>query len=248
MTVNQKLKQGFALQKDDIKGRLLSRSLLWMGFGLAVIVIIAFTSSAVPAFNNVMLKIADNTGFMIMTILNIVLMMAIFFTIRNPKTHILVPTFLYLIFAFYEGIYINLVLNFEGIMDDFSQLLLVMLIPAGIFLLLGFISFFNIFDFTKLAPIATIGFLVLSIMSLVLFFVGGTNNRWFLLLAAAVFVIWIGIDLQLIKNAEDNLQAFGMAQDTKELNRLAFMFGLRLFIDFVNLLWIVIRLMGNNNR
>lgn len=65
-----------------------------------------------------------------------------------------------------------------------------------------------------------------------------------LVLAAGLFIIWIGIDLQLIKNAEENLETFALANEPQALNRLAFMFGLRLFVDFVNLVLILIRLLG----
>ena len=122
-----------------------------------------------------------------------------------------------------------------------------MLIPAGIFFIMGVISFFNLFDFTKLIPLATIGMFAILIMSIVLGFVqSGSNDKWFLILAAAIFIIWIGIDIQMIKNAQDSIEAFGMAQNSKELNRIAFIFGFRLFIDFINLLFLLLRLMGNN--
>lgn len=246
MTLKEKLNHNFVLQKDDLKGKLLSRSLLWMGLGLAVIVLIAFLSFRIESVNNLLLQIADNTGFFTSMIINFGVVIGIFFAIRNPNTHIIVPVILYIVFAAYQGLFINIALNFQNI-RNFADLLLIMLIPAGIFFIMGVISFFNLFDFTKLMPLATIGMFAILIMSIVLGFVqSGSNDKWFLILAAAIFIIWIGIDIQMIKNAQDSIEAFGMAQNSKELNRIAFIFGFRLFIDFINLLFLLLRLMGNN--
>ena len=52
-----------------------------------------------------------------------------------------------------------------------------MLVPGGIFVLVGLVSYLNFFDFTKLIPFATISLFILMIMSFILFFIGGTNQR-----------------------------------------------------------------------
>ena len=246
MTLKARLNHNFVLQKDDLKAKLLSRSLLWMGLGLAIIILIAFLSFKIKSVNNLLVQIADNTGFFTSTVINFGLVIMIVLVIRNPNTHIIIPIILYGVFVAYQGLFINITLNFQNI-SNFANLLLIMLIPAGIFFIMGLISFFNLFDFTKLIPLATIGMFAILIMSIVLGFVqSGSNDRWFLILAAAIFMIWIGIDIQIIKNVQDNIESFGMVQNSSKLNRIAFIFGFRLFIDFINLLFLLLRLMTNN--
>ena len=64
MTLKARLNHNFVLQKDDLKSKLLSRSLLWMGLGLAIIILIAFLSFKIKSVNNLLVQIADNTGFL----------------------------------------------------------------------------------------------------------------------------------------------------------------------------------------
>ena len=244
MTVRERFSQNFVLAKDDVKSRLLSRSLLWMGLGVAVITLVAFLSLKIETFHNVITSFALNNGFWFSLIINMALIMGIFFVLRNPNISIIVPALMYAGFAFYQGFFVAITLDWNGI-TNFTDFLLVMLVPGGIFVLVGLVSYLNFFDFTKLIPFATISLFILMIMSFILFFIGGTNQRWFLILAAIVFIVWIGIDIQMIKNAEEHLSSFNQVQDGKGLNRLAFIFGLRLFIDFLNLLLIMIRLIGN---
>ena len=98
-----------------------------------------------------------------------------------------------------------------------------------------------------LIPLAIMGTFVILMMSIVLTFVqSGTNDWWFLILAAAIFMIWIGIDIQIIKNVQDSIEAFGMVQNSSKLNRIAFIFGFGLSIDFINLLFLLLHLMTNN--
>ena len=63
MTVRERFSQNFVLAKDDVKSRLLSRSLLWMGLGVAVITLVAFLSLKIETFHNAITSFALNNGF-----------------------------------------------------------------------------------------------------------------------------------------------------------------------------------------
>lgn len=177
MTLREKINKNFVLQRDDVKSRLLSRSLLWMGLGLAIITLVAFLSATLPVFQEIMLKIALNQNFMLMSLFNILLMVGIFMTIRNPRVTLLVPVSLYALFALYEGVFVSATLFLNG-MQQFADVLLVMLVPAIIFGVMGMVAYTNVFDFTKLIPFATFGIFALMLMSLIMAFVGsGFNQR-----------------------------------------------------------------------
>lgn len=244
MEIKNKLFKKVALNEVNVKGKLLSRSLLWMGLGLFVIILVAFLSSSISSFNSIMLQISFGTPWLILTFVNIGLIFAMFFSIRNFQTSIYISAILYVIFSFIQGIYVSSILFLTNL-QNLSNLLLLMLIPAGIFVIMGIIAFSNIIDFTKLLPFTFFAFIGLLVMSIILIFVqSDVGQRWFLFLAAALFIIWIGIDLQMIKRTEDAFSISNEVMDNSTMNRLAFMFGFQLFLDFVNLLLILIRLIG----
>lgn len=246
MTLKERVFNGIALDKDNVKGKLLSRSLLWMGFGLAFIIIISFLVSKIPVFKDLMHIFAGGSWFM-MLIINIALLLGIFFTLRNPDMPIGIPAVLYAFFAIYEGFFISYLINYflPSNADALSTLLLLMLIPAGIFILMGIIAYTNIIDFSKLLPFCSFVFIGLLVMSIVLIFVNSIGLiKWYLLLSAALFVIWIGFDIQMIKRTENQLISSYQPLDKKAVNRIAFMLGFQLFLDFINLLIILIRLIS----
>ncbi|MBR3259552.1 MAG: hypothetical protein IKG09_02225, partial [Mycoplasmataceae bacterium] len=85
---------------------------------------------------------------------------------------------------------------------------------------------------------ATIGLFVLALLLFIL------NSRVlesiYLMLASVIFIIWIGFDMQMIYRTDQTI--YNLNISNKEITRIAFLFGIKLFIDFVNLLYIVIRI------
>lgn len=233
----------FILTKEGLKGKILSRSLLWMGLGLAIIVIVAYLSSTLDSFKTFMLTISTGSSWLVMWLINFGLIMGLFFTLKNTNISIFISVSLYSLFAFYEGIFISSILYFSNSLS-LSNLLPLMLIPSAIFGIAGILAYFNLINFSKLIPFAMVGMLILIILGVALIFVqSNAIEKMYLFLATFVFTIWIGFDLQMIKKAEESFFQFNI--DTQMMNRLSFMFGIRLFIDFVNLLFIAIRFINN---
>lgn len=234
----------YKLDKTDIKSTLLSRSLLWMGLGLAIIVLVAWISSTNNVFLELAIKFSVGTNWIIMWILNTLLIFGLFFTLNNKNTPLIVPIILYSIFALFEGFFVTTILVFTGTNEIMKDLLLFMLIPSFSFGLMGVLAYFNVIDFSKLIPFALISTIALFIMGILLFFLSSSFlENMYLILAAIVFNIWIGFDIQMIARTQE----INPYMDKKELNRLSFLFGIKLFIDFVNLLIIVIRFFGGRN-
>lgn len=231
----------YKLEKTNVKSNLLTKSLLWMSLGLMVIIFVAWLSSNVASFQNFVQKFSFGTNWFLAWIINIVLIVSLFITLQNPKINITIPIILYCLFAFYEGMFITSALIFSGTVNVFKNLLIYMMIPASIFAIMGIIGYFNLIDFTKLIPFtlfASIGLIILSLLILLL-------NSWmlesiYLILASVVFIIWIGFDMQMIYRTDQTIYNFNISN--KEITRISFLFGVKLFVDFINLLYLVIRM------
>lgn len=230
----------YKLEAIDVKSNLLTRSLLWMSFGLMIIIFVAWLSSNSPDFINFTLKITTGYSSIFIWIINIMIMIALFYTSSPDKNfNILIPTSLYILFAIYEGMFITTLLVMTNSQNVAKDLLLYMLIPAGVFSLMGILGYFRIVNFTKLIPFTTFTIFGLLIMGIVMFFVVSSFlYTLYSVLAMSVFIIWIGIDLQMIFRTQEDLPEY---MDKKQINKISFMFGIKLFVDFINLLIILIR-------
>lgn len=233
----------YKIQAIDVKSKLLSRSLLWMSLGLTVIIFVAWLSSTFQAFNDFVVTFSIGSSWGFAWLFNLLIIFSLFFCIQNKNINILIPITLYSIFAIYEGMFITTILTFSGTTNIVKDLLLYMLIPAFVFLVMGITAYCNLINFSKLIPFTFFGFFAILILSLVMIF---TNSRTiemlYVIIASAMFIIWIGFDLQMIARTEEALPDY---TDKTTINRIAFMFGVKLFIDFVNLLMIVLRMFKN---
>ncbi len=232
----------YKLDVTDKKANILSRSLLWMSFGLAIIVLVAWISSINDAFLRFAYDMSYGNMWIVSWLINLVLLISLVFATSSNKVPLIVPIILYALFAFYEGFFITTILVFSGSVDIVKDLLLYMLIPAAIFLVMGILAYFNLVNFTKIIPFLMFGLIALMIMSIVLFVVNNyVVEMVYLLLAASIFIIWVGIDIQIIIRSQKQLDYV----DTKSLNRMAILYGINLFIDFVRLLAIFMRIVRN---
>lgn len=232
----------YKLDVTDKKANILSRSLLWMSFGLAIIVLVAWISSINDAFLRFAYDMSYGNMWIVSWLINLVLLISLVFATSSNKVPLIISIILYALFAFYEGFFITTILVFSGSVDIVKDLLLYMLIPAAIFLVMGILAYFNLVNFTKIIPFLMFGLIALMIMSIVLFVVNNyVVEMVYLLLAASIFIIWVGIDIQIIIRSQKQLDYV----DTKSLNRMAILYGINLFIDFVRLLAIFMRIVRN---
>lgn len=234
----------YKIQAIDVKSKLLSRSLLWMSLGLMVIVFVAWLSSTVPVFNDFVVTFSIGSRWGLAWLFNLIIIFSLFFCIQNKNINIMIPVILYAIFAIYEGMFITTILEFTGgTANKVKDLLLYMLIPSFVFLVMGIIAYTNLINFSKLIPFTFFGFFAILILSLIMIFTASrTIEMLYIIIASAMFIIWIGFDLQMIARTEDALPNY---VDKSTINRISFMFGVKLFIDFVNLLMIVLRIFRN---
>ncbi len=233
----------YKIQAIDIKSKLLSRSLLWMSLGLTVIIFVAWLSSTFQSFNNFVINFSIGSSWGFAWLFNLLIIFSLFFCIQNKNINIMIPITLYAVFAIYEGMFITTILQFTGTVNIVKDLLLYMLIPSFVFLIMGIIAYSNLINFSKLIPFTFFGFFAILILSLIMIFTANrTIEMLYIIISSAIFIIWIGFDLQIISRTEEVLPDY---LDKSSINRIAFMFGVKLFIDFVNLLMIVLRLFRN---
>ena len=233
----------YKIQAIDVKSKLLSRSLLWMSLGLLIIVFVAWTSSTFPIFRDFVARFSIGTSWIFSWLINIILIFSLFFCVQNKNINIMILVILYSIFAFYEGMFITTILIFTSTYNIVGDLILYMLIPSFIFLIMGIFAYTNLINFTKLIPFTFFGVIAILILSLIMFFTASrTIEMFYIIIAGAIFIIWIGFDLQMIAKTEEMLPNY---MDKSSINRIAFMFGIKLFIDFINLLTLIIRIFRN---
>ncbi len=233
----------YKIQAIDIKSKLLSRSLLWMSLGLTVIIFVAWLSSTFQSFNNFVINFSIGSSWGFAWLFNLLIIFSLFFCIQNKNINIMIPITLYAVFAIYEGMFITTILQFTGTVNIVKDLLLYMLIPSFVFLIMGIMAYSNLINFSKLIPFTFFGFFAILILSLIMIFTANrTIEMLYIIISSAIFIIWIGFDLQMISRTEEVLPDY---LDKSSINRIAFMFGVKLFIDFVNLLMIVLRLFRN---
>lgn len=224
------------------KQSVLSRALLWMGLGLAIIIVFAWGVLQSPQFSDFILRI--NNFYWLLLVINIVTVFAISFALMRPKTSLVLSAILYIVFVTMQAIFVSSTIIYSQI--DFKMLILLMLIPAGVFILMGIIAHFSKINMTKLAPFLSFGAVALMILGLVLIFVNNQMlERWWLILAAIIFIGYIGFDIQMIIRADQHLLLDQV--DNKTINKFALLMGFNLLLDFVNLFSILIRLWRNFN-
>ncbi len=228
--------------KPTAKNRLISFSLMWVGIGVAIIFLMTFLFMLNPD-NWFINKLSNSLTWSILIVINLVLIIALSF--YSYKMSLTVMFWMYMIFIFIEGIFVSTTISmYFPLFNESSvrNIFLLFLVPSGIFVIMGLLGFFEVLDFSKLLPFisfATLGLIIFSIF--LLFFGGSSSEKWFSLLGIIIFSFWIGFDIWWIQRTSDELESCG-GVSTQEMLRLSLFFGLRLFVDFVRILTLFLRL------
>ncbi|MGL5204924.1 MAG: MAG0110 family membrane protein [Metamycoplasmataceae bacterium] len=231
-------------EKASTKNLLISYSLMWMGVGVALIFLMTYLVMAVPQIGDFVRSISNSSmGWSILLIINIGLILTISFLMNKLSTPILV--LLYLAFVFVEGLFVSSTLYYSGFgiqAEGLKNVFLLFLIPSTIFVIMGLLGYFQIFDFSKIGPFLFFATIGLLIFSLFLFFFGGDSaQKWYSIAGIIIFSLWIGFDIWWIQRTSEQID-FSGGMEKAQLVRIGLLFGIRLFIDFINILLFVARL------
>ncbi len=123
----------------------------------------------------------------------------------------------------------------EGWANGHSEFILLLLIPAGTVLLMGFIGYFKIFNFEKLWPVITLLLITVLVTSIISYFV--TSSWLFALLGGAVYLFYslvIGLQIYRIKSMQENYFAL-QSLTSSEYFKITLILGTTLLISIFEL-------------
>jgi len=231
-----------SIEKSTTKNKLLSFSLMWMGIGVATIFLMTYLVISVPVVSNLILKLSSSLGWSFLLVINFALIIGLSFFSRKLNFSSLI--IVYIVFIFIEGLFVSSTLFRFGFNTNsgMNNIFLLFLIPSVIFILMGILGYFQIFDFSKILPFLFFATIGLIIFSVVLIFIGGNiMEKWYSLFGVVIFSLWIGFDIWWIQRKSEYIESMG-GISKNEMSRLGLLSGLNLFIDFVQVLIFVARL------
>jgi len=211
----------------------LYRVFFWMAVGLGVTALVAM---AIASSDSAVETIIDNRGLFLVVMLA---QLGIVFGFGAAAQRLPVSGVagLFLLFSAITG----LTFSFVFIAYTKESIASTFFVTAGTFGAVGLYGMTTKRDLTSigsLAFMALIGFLIASVVNI---FLGSALLYWITTFAGvAIFVGLTAYDTQKIKQDAGTLALEG---DTRE--RWALMWALRLYLDFINLFLLLLRLFGN---
>ena len=214
-----------------MKDNLISKTFLWMCFGLLV----TFITGYFVAHNEVMLEnIYGGMGYWVFVIVELVLVIVLSARIMKMK-----PTtakLCFLLYSFVSGLTFASIFVYYAI----DSIMLIFLISAIIFAIMALIGYVTKVDLTKMGTYLFFALIAVLIVALINIFL---NNSMIAMIVSIVCVlIFIGVtayDVQKIKMLENS----GLPKEN-----LAIYGALDLYLDFINLFIHLLSLFGRSNR
>lgn len=214
-----------------MKDNLISKTFLWMCFGLLV----TFITGYFVAHNEVMLEnIYGGMGYWIFVIVELVLVIVLSARIMKMK-----PTtakVCFLLYSFVSGLTFASIFVYYAI----DSIMLIFLVSAIIFAIMALIGYVTKIDLTKMGTYLFFALIAVLVVALINIFL---NNSMVAMIVSIVCVlIFIGVtayDVQKIKMLENS----GLPKEN-----LAIYGALDLYLDFINLFIHLLSLFGRSNR
>lgn len=212
----------------------MSRVYLWMFLGLSITTIVSF---GILFFPDLLNFIYSNPLVVLgLFIVQIILVMTVSAAVMRLSTGI--ALLLFFAYAALNGV----TLSFIFLMYTASSLAITFGISAGLFLLMSIIGFTTKQDLTRWGPILFVGLLAFLGGTIVNIFLASTTLMWLLTYAGiAIFLGLIMYDTQRIKEMTYQLLANG---ETSVVSRIGVLGALRLYLDFINLFLLLLRIFG----
>ena len=214
-----------------MKDNLISKTFLWMCFGLLV----TFITGYFVAHNEVMLEnIYGGMGYWVFVIVELVLV--ILLSARIMKMKPTTAKVCFLLYSFVSGLTFASIFVYYAI----DSIMLIFLISAIIFAIMALIGYVTKVDLTKMGTYLFFALIAVLIVALINIFL---NNSMIAMIVSIVCVlIFIGVtayDVQKIKMLENS----GLPKEN-----LAIYGALDLYLDFINLFIHLLSLFGRSNR
>ena len=213
-----------------MKDNLISKTFLWMCFGLLV----TFITGYFVAHSEVMLEnIYGGMGYWVFVIVELVLVIVL--SARVMKMKPTTAKVCFLLYSFVSGLTFASIFVFYAI----DSIMLIFLVAAIIFALMAIIGYTTRIDLTKMGTYLFFALIAVLVVMLINVFL---NNSMVTMIVSIVCVlIFIGItayDVQKIKMLENS----GLPKEN-----LAIYGALDLYLDFINLFLHLLQLFGRNS-
>ena len=214
-----------------MENKLISKSFLWMCFGLLV----TFLTGYFVSNNEVMLEnIYGGNMYLLFVIIEFILVIVL--SARVMKMQPTTAKVCFLLYSFVSG------LTFASIFIFFeiSSIMFIFLISAIVFAIMALIGYFTNIDLTRIGTYLLFALLAVVIVSLINIFIGSSTLS--LVISIICVLLFLGItayDVQKIKA----LQSSGMPEDN-----LAIYGALELYLDFINLFIHLLSIFGRSDN
>jgi FtsH-binding integral membrane protein len=234
--------QGLYLPASDVQigetfAAVLRRVYLWMGIGLYLTAGVAFF----VANSSLIYLIVQNTIlFYGLLIGELVLVVAI-----SAAIHRLAPTTaiaLFLLYALLNGATLSVVF----LVYTLTDITLAFVSTATLFAAMSFIGYFVQMDLSRVGSFLLMGLVGLIIATFANLFLANNTLMWITTYAGiAIFIGLTAYDTQRIKRT---MMASLAAGDEQVVSRLGVLGALTLYLDFINLFLLILRLLGRRRR
>lgn len=215
-----------------MKNNLISKTFLWMCFGLLVTFATGYlTSTNVTMLENIFL---NDLTYIILIVVELALV--IFLSARVMKMKPTTAKVSFLLYSFVSG------LTFSSIFIVFNikSIILVFLVTAIFFAILSLIGYTTKLDLTKMGIYLFIGLIAVVVVSLINIFIGSSIVE--LILSIIIIIIFIGYTIYDVKKIK-YLENSGLSEDN-----LAIYGALELYLDFINLFIRLLQIFGRNDN
>lgn len=214
-----------------MENKLISKSFLWMCFGLLV----TFLTGYFVSNNEVMLEnIYGGNMYFLFVIIEFILVIVL--SARVMKMQPTTAKVCFLLYSFVSG------LTFASIFIFFemSSIMFIFLISAIIFAIMALIGYFTNIDLTRIGTYLLFALLAVVIVSLInIFIVSSTLSLVISIICVLLFLGITAYDVQKIKA----LQSSGLPEDN-----LAIYGALELYLDFINLFIHLLSIFGRSDN
>ena len=214
-----------------MKDNLISKTFLWMCFGLLV----TFATGYFVSTSDVMLNnIYNGPGYIIFVIVELVLVFVL--SARVMKMKPTTAKVCFLLYSFVSGLTFASIFIYYAV----SSIIYIFLAAAITFAIMALIGYTTKLDLTKIGSYLLFALIAAIIVSLVNIFLN--NSMIYLIVSIVCVLIFIGItayDVQKIKNLENS----GLP-----VENLAIYGALDLYLDFINLFIHLLSIFGRRDN
>lgn len=248
----------FNIKKNTIQyeytknnNKLLSFSLMWFSLAISLVLLFSLGVSFIEPMRDFFVNFFNVLGFsfwIIIPLVQIGLVFLINYLIyKNKSLFSIVLSFF--IFVFIESIVVAFIfIVYSPNLAQNRNILLVLLIPFGILIFMGILGYFKIFNFSKILPILIFSTFALAITGILFWFIlDDVLIVTYSFISVLLFSVWIGFDMYVIRRTSEEMSRVNNYTNSDYL-KVSISFGLKLFLDFINILLSLIRIVGIFSR